>query len=229
MKKLASHFIGTSGFAYEEWMNSFYPSVYPRKQWLSFYSQHFNSVEITTTFSKAPEKEVLLQWAAQTPVDFKFSLRGYHYVTHTKKLQGPAEPLKIFMDRARVLKEKLGCVIWKIPFLGSGLPKNLENFLKHLQKYPEAEHVFDFELDTRLSNRSELAKLVESYDARVAEREGFAEAAKLKKRFVYWDHELLDEEISSLKKNQDFYGYFLENPALEGIEHCIALYKELKK
>ncbi len=90
--------VGTIGFSYDHWANGFFfPSHLSRSEWLSYYAQQFNAVEISHTFSKVPEKETFTQWHAQTGPEFKFSLRGNQYLTHVKKLKGIGEPLKLFM------------------------------------------------------------------------------------------------------------------------------------
>jgi hypothetical protein len=39
-------YIGCSGWSYTSWQGPFYPSNLENKQWLSYYSQIFNYVEI---------------------------------------------------------------------------------------------------------------------------------------------------------------------------------------
>ena len=50
-------YVGTSGFSYKEWKGIFYPEKLPAKQFLSFYSQHFNTTEINNTFYQFPFTE----------------------------------------------------------------------------------------------------------------------------------------------------------------------------
>jgi len=137
--------IGTVGFSYETWANGlFYPSNLPRSEWLAYYSQHFSCVEIAHSFSKVPDKDTFQSWHDQTGPAFKFSLRGNQYLTHVKKLKGVGEPLKLFMEPALKLREKLACIVWEIPKLGRDQNKLLEAFSKHLKKYPKVRQFFDF-------------------------------------------------------------------------------------
>ncbi len=148
-------YVGTIGFSYDAWANGvFYPSDLPRSDWLNYYSQHFNAVEISHSFSKVPEKEVFQRWHEQTKPDFKFSLRGNQYITHVKKLKGVGEPLKLFMEPALKLREKLACVVWEVPKLGKDQSKVLEAFVKHLQKYSQIRHFFDFDKEMILEQKS---------------------------------------------------------------------------
>jgi uncharacterized protein YecE (DUF72 family) len=49
---------------------------------LAFYSEHFNTVEINTTFYGQPKKEIAAGWARRTPQGFEFSLKLYRKFTH---------------------------------------------------------------------------------------------------------------------------------------------------
>jgi len=41
--------IGTSGWHYNHWIGRFYPEKLPKDQWLEFYAQSFDTVEINST------------------------------------------------------------------------------------------------------------------------------------------------------------------------------------
>src|SRR4030095_15475607 len=142
---LGSLYIGTSGFSHDAWAQGlFYPKDLSRKEWFPFYASRFNSVELNLTFQKVPEKEVFVEWQSQVSQDFKFSLKGFQYITHVKKLTGVSEPLRLFMDRVLKLKGNLACLFWEIPVLGPDRRKLFEGFLNHLKKYPQARHVFEW-------------------------------------------------------------------------------------
>ncbi|MFO1518141.1 MAG: DUF72 domain-containing protein [bacterium] len=137
-------YIGTSGFSYDPWADGvFYPKGLPRKEWLPFYASQFGSVELNLTFQKLPEKESFVQWQTQVPPEFRFSMKGYQYITHLKKLTGVSEPLRLLMDRVTKLKENLSCILWEIPPLPSTRMKLLEGFFQHLKKYPHIRHAFE--------------------------------------------------------------------------------------
>lgn len=153
--KKAILYVGTIGFSYDAWANGlFYPSNLARSDWLAHYNQFFNAVEIAHSFSKVPEKEVFQHWYDHTKPEFRFSLRGNQYITHVKKLKGVGEPLKLFMEPALKLREKLACVVWEIPKLGKDQSKVLEAFVKHLQKYSPVQHFFNFSKETILEQKS---------------------------------------------------------------------------
>src|SRR5690625_7113032 len=78
-------FTGCSGFHYDEWKERFYPSDLSKDEWLPYYAEHFNTVEINNSFYNLPEAEKLKTWHARTPGNFRFSMKGSRYVTHAKK------------------------------------------------------------------------------------------------------------------------------------------------
>lgn|SRR5699024_3731996 len=111
-------FIGSSGFHYDDWKTAFYPQDLAKEEWLPYYAQHFNSVEINNSFYSLPESDKLEKWHEQTPRNFRFSMKGSRYVTHMKKLVNDADlrdGVKKFYDVVEVLKGKLGCVLWQLP------------------------------------------------------------------------------------------------------------------
>src|SRR3954471_23384962 len=84
--------IGTSGWSYPTgkgtWNGVFYPlrkgraSSVPGFDELSYYAEHFNTVEVNSSFYGTPRPEVSRAWAERTPTGFEFSLKLYQKFTH---------------------------------------------------------------------------------------------------------------------------------------------------
>lgn len=89
------------GWVYKHWMDIFYPLHLHSDQQLSFYAQHFSTVEINFSFYRLPERSAFETWRQQTPSNFLFAVKGSRYLTHMKKLKDPIEPLERLMERAR--------------------------------------------------------------------------------------------------------------------------------
>jgi uncharacterized protein YecE (DUF72 family) len=49
---------------------------------LSFYAEHFNTVEVNSSFYRIPTPDTAGKWAARTPRTFEFSLKLYQKFTH---------------------------------------------------------------------------------------------------------------------------------------------------
>jgi uncharacterized protein YecE (DUF72 family) len=107
--------IGTSGWHYEDWRGAFYPKYLNKKEWLKFYSRHFNTVEINNSFYHLPLATTFETWREQTPQDFHFTVKANRYITHIKKLNNCQETLPSFLTNARELKEKFTAVLYQFP------------------------------------------------------------------------------------------------------------------
>jgi uncharacterized protein YecE (DUF72 family) len=83
--------IGTSGWNYPSgkgtWNGIFYPRGRGRPKGfdeLAFYAEHFNTVEVNSTFYGQPRAEVCRGWANRTPGDFEFAVKLYQKFTHPR-------------------------------------------------------------------------------------------------------------------------------------------------
>src|SRR5262245_61437854 len=83
--------VGTSGWNYPAgrgtWNGVFYPPSKGRKKGfdeLAFYAEHFNTVEVNSTFYGQPRGEVTRGWADRTPSGFEFSIKLYQKFTHPR-------------------------------------------------------------------------------------------------------------------------------------------------
>src|SRR5207247_1567697 len=64
--------VGCSGWNYQHWRNGvFYPPRCAARNWLRFYAQHFDTVEINMTFYRLPKREAVARWAEETPHGFQ--------------------------------------------------------------------------------------------------------------------------------------------------------------
>ncbi len=152
--------IGTSGWVYKHWMEIFYPVNLPKNQQLSFYSQHFSTVEINFSFYRLPELAVFENWRLQTPEKFIFAVKGSRYLTHMKKLKDPDEPVSRLMERAYGLQEKLGPILFQFPHQWHINLERLQPFLELLQIHPQQRYVLEFRHPSWLI--PEVYKLLES-------------------------------------------------------------------
>jgi len=89
--------VGTSGWNYPSgpgsWNGVFYPPTRGRQKdfdELTFYAEHFDTVEVNSTFYGMPRAEVARQWASRTPAGFEFSLKLYQKFTHPKMFRSAA-------------------------------------------------------------------------------------------------------------------------------------------
>jgi uncharacterized protein YecE (DUF72 family) len=124
--------IGTSGWSYAHWRGIFYPDGLPQREWLAFYMQHFDTVEVNSTFYHLPRESTMASWRDRAPDGFAFALKASRFITHVKGLRGAREPLEEFLRLARLLKDRLGPVLFQLPPRFTRDIGTLEAFLKLL-------------------------------------------------------------------------------------------------
>ncbi len=110
--------IGCSGWNYAHWRHGvFYPPRCPASRWLRFYAQHFDTVEVNSTFYRLPRASAVARWVEETPGDFVFAVKASRYLTHVKRLQDVPEHLPLLLDRIEPLlrSPKLGPLLWQLP------------------------------------------------------------------------------------------------------------------
>lgn len=135
-------YIGTSGWCYDSWSGVFYPESVSGSERLKFYAEHFNTVEINSSFYHLPKPEAFTGWARKTPDNFKFAVKASRYITHIKRLKDCDDAVSRLIDAASSLGEKLSLFLFQLPANLKEDYKKLESFLKILpEKY---SYVFEF-------------------------------------------------------------------------------------
>ncbi|MFW6122775.1 MAG: DUF72 domain-containing protein [Thermodesulfobacteriota bacterium] len=126
--------IGTSGWHYDHWSGPFYPEDLPKKDFLSFYQQHFHTVEINNSFYQLPSEKTLTEWRDSVPPGFIFAVKGSRYITHMKKLKDPDQSVPPLLERLQVLGDRLGPILFQLPPKWHFNEERLEAFLASLPR-----------------------------------------------------------------------------------------------
>jgi uncharacterized protein YecE (DUF72 family) len=76
--------IGTSGWSYPSGKGTWKGLFYPKKRGdeLPFYAEHFDTVEVNSSFYGPPTASTAKKWAERTPAGFEFALKLYQKFTH---------------------------------------------------------------------------------------------------------------------------------------------------
>lgn len=79
--------VGTSGWSYPSgrgtWNGLFYPARRPRGfDELRYYAEHFDLVELNSSFYRVPDPGLTRRWVERTPPGFLFSVKLYQKFTH---------------------------------------------------------------------------------------------------------------------------------------------------
>jgi uncharacterized protein YecE (DUF72 family) len=139
MKLLA----GTSGYSFKEWKGTFYPADLKADGMLSFYATKFATLEINNTFYRLPKESVLMEWAAQVPDQFCFSIKASQKITHYTRLKAESESMVQFLlKNTALLGDRLGPILFQLPpNLKRDIPR-LQNFLSYLPE--NRRYTFEF-------------------------------------------------------------------------------------
>ncbi len=111
--KQAVLYVGTSGWSYD-W-EGFYPDGLRNREYLSYYSRRFGTVEVNYSFYHLPRPSTYEKWRSETSDDFIFAVKLSRFITHVKKLSGVESALEKFLVNAVTLGSKLGPVLVQLP------------------------------------------------------------------------------------------------------------------
>lgn len=127
--------IGTSGYIYPHWRGRFYPEGLPARKWLAYAAEKLDSIELNGTFYSLKSPSVFRKWAAETPDDFIFALKGSRFITHNLKLRNLKHAMGNFMASGPLaLGKKTGPFLWQLPASYRFEPERIETFLQGLPR-----------------------------------------------------------------------------------------------
>lgn len=159
--------VGTASWSDPGFVARWYPNKLPANERLAWYAQHFEMVEVNSTFYSVPDARTVERWCAQTPAEFTFDVKLHQlfsfHTTSAKLLppelqrvaetdqKGRVNPtpqlreklLKIFRATMSILRreEKLGVLLLQLSPAFSPRKHDLselDDLLAQLRDYPTA-------------------------------------------------------------------------------------------
>jgi uncharacterized protein YecE (DUF72 family) len=107
--------IGCSGWSYTSWKGPFYPPNLENSDWLRFYSQIFDYVEIDSSFYRIPNKFMVKNWVKRTPDNFRFTAKFPKVITHDKLLVDVEGDVERFLENIEPLEKKTLALLIQLP------------------------------------------------------------------------------------------------------------------
>jgi uncharacterized protein YecE (DUF72 family) len=175
--------IGTSGWNYNHWRPVFYPQKLPAGEWLSYYGDLFDSVEINNTFYQLPSADTIKKWRDTVKKDFIFSVKASRYITHMKKLREPKDALREFFKNVEILGGRLGPILFQLPPRWYINIERLTAFLQLLSK--DFRYTFEFRDSTWWDHR--VYECLQKYNSAfcIFELEGTISPKEVTADFIY--------------------------------------------
>ena len=223
---------GTSGFSYPEWKGSFYPDKLPQKGFLEYYAGKFSTVEINNTFYRFPRSSLLEGWRDGTPDGFTFAVKANQGITHKGRLRDVEELTRDFVERCKLLGEKLGPILFQLPPNFKRDDERLADFLAMLD--PRMRFAFEFRHNSWFDD-SVFATLSESRAALcVSEGDKLDTPRVATGKFVYARlrrDEYSDEELAGchewmgdqVAEGRDVFAYLKHDEEGESPEYAVRL------
>ncbi len=134
--------LGTSGFSYDDWIGEVYPEDLPRRVWLEYYAERFDTVELNVTYYRIPELKTVKGWVDRSPATFTFSVKAHRSLTHERKMPD----YQAFSERLAPLAEagKLACVLAQFPHSFHPTPQNTDYLKQMRDGFMELPVVIEF-------------------------------------------------------------------------------------
>jgi uncharacterized protein YecE (DUF72 family) len=110
---------GTAGWSYPDWNGTVYPQKKAKDfNHLEFLGQHFDFIEVNTSFYRIPSSKLTEGWVKKTESmpDFKFWVKLYQQFTHKRTVD--QDDVKSFKKALEPLKEagKLAGILIQFPY-----------------------------------------------------------------------------------------------------------------
>lgn len=135
--------IGCSGWMYDDWRGRLYPERTPKRRWLEVYAEHFDTVEVNSTFYRLARRDAVAGWVEQTPAEFLFAVKASRYLTHVKRLLDVGDSVARFYEPLEPMRDagKLGPVLWQLP---ENFHRDDQRLAGWLELLPSGMHAIEF-------------------------------------------------------------------------------------
>jgi uncharacterized protein YecE (DUF72 family) len=106
--------IGVGGWTFPPWRSVFYPPELRQADELKYAIRRLGALEINATYHSLQSPDSFRRWAAQTPDDFVFTVKGSRFCTNRRVLAEAGESVERFLGQGLVeLGDRLGPILWQ--------------------------------------------------------------------------------------------------------------------
>ena len=123
-------YLGATGWSMKQWVGKWYPKRAKSGDFLRYYGEQFNTIELNTTHYRIPTDATVRQWYETVPADFRFCPKLPKSISHVNSLGLGEDALPRFIAALDGLKEKMGCAFMQLPpHFGADRLAVIERFL----------------------------------------------------------------------------------------------------
>jgi uncharacterized protein YecE (DUF72 family) len=109
-------FLGCPSWACKGWIGKIYPQGSKDKDFLTHYAQHFQSIELNTTYYRTPDLATLTRWKeAVGDRPFVFCPKLNAQISHYRRLKNTKTLVEEFCDAFLPVAERLGTFFLQLP------------------------------------------------------------------------------------------------------------------
>ena len=127
--------IGTSGWSYDHWEGVLYPHQLPPRSRLDCYIQHYQTVEVNSTYYRWPPNTTFANWREHLPQGFLMTVKAPCGLTHSKRLYSPEQWLERMSEGLQCLGSRLGILLVQLPPQFGCDPARLAYFLEQVPRW----------------------------------------------------------------------------------------------
>lgn len=127
-------YAGCAKWGRKEWVGQLYPEGTKDKEFLDHYVQHFNAIELNSTFY-GTRKVIVEGWAKRARPGFKFCPKFFAKISHYQRLKGIEEITEAFLYIVNSFGPNLGMSFLQMP--DNFTPKKFEDLQKFMELLPQ--------------------------------------------------------------------------------------------
>ena len=127
-------YVGATGWSMKQWVGTTYPKGARPVDFLKYYGEQFNTIELNSTHYRIPDAATVERWYETVPTDFRFCPKIPQSISHARGLGLQESPLELFVKNIVLLREKLGCCFMQLPPFFQ--PDRLPLLRRFLEQFP---------------------------------------------------------------------------------------------